>query len=472
MALVDIPINKGYFPLLPKQDGKVSGHAVEFKNLMLSKTGSNVDRPGRRTFATIGGYPVQGLFFYEPANRLVAVTQTDRKIWSIDSAGTVTEITGAAVLEGSSRPVFDEDGSYLAIAGGGEPKQWSGTGNTASLAGSPADTKFISYLDGYWLYPIPDDQEMRWAGPTLALRQSFSSSNFFQAEGLPDDIKAQKVLLRQLYLFGSKSTEIFQNFGDSSVPFRRSFFLEEGISAPHSVIKWDNTLFWLDSKRRFVRLEGNTPVQKSLAIQPILDAMETVDDCWGSPMKFGDFDLLMWVFPTEERCFVLDLANGEWYEWDGFEDGESQKMPIHSHAFSSTWNKHFVGDPDTGIIYELSLDFKSDGDQVLRRLRRTGQYTHGSNQRKRSRYYLVDVKRGVGTVGETEPRLLMRVNDDNQGWTDYVEVTLGYPGESAEPIRVDDLGGIYVKRELDILMTDEVELQLNSVQEDVEGMTS
>jgi hypothetical protein len=470
MAEMPIDISKGFASLLSKEENSKTPYASKFLNMLVTQSGANVDRPALSSFCDLGTFPANGLHYFPLANKVVAVTETNRKVWAISEDGSTEDITGADTLEGDSRPVFEEDGTYLAIAGGGAPKQWSGSGDTEALAGSPDDTKFISYLDGYWISHILDDQEFRFAGPTAVDRATWSSANFFQAESNPDQLLAQAVIQRQLFGFGTASIEIFQNTGDSSVPFRRSYVIDEGLGAAHSIVKADNSVFWFDAQRRFVRLEGNIPVQKSTAIQNILDGLETVDDCWGSFLKIDSFNLVMWAFPTEQRCFVLDLGNNEWYEWDGFENGESQQIPIHAHVFVKTWNKHLVSDPNSGLIYELSRDAKADGARVLRRLRRTGQYSHGTSQRKRSNYYLLDIKRGVGTNGEDEPTIQLRVNDDNQGWSQPVSVPLGYPGESQNPIRVTGLRGIYRKRELEWSITDDAACEVYGITEDVEVM--
>lgn len=470
MPLVPLDISKGLYENIDS-GGALPPYAPVLKNILVNEGGHNIDRPGLSTFTTIGSSPVIGQKYFKLAEKIVAVTE-DRQIFSINSTGTVAQISGTNNLGGTNRPVFEEDGTYLAIAGGGAPQRWPGSGNTELMPGSPENTNFISYLDGYWLSHLIGDQEIRWAGPTAATRATWNTADFFQAEGLPDTMVSQAVNLRQFFAFGETSVEIFQNYGDSSVPFRRSFFFDKGVAAPYSVVKADNTLFWLDSLRRFVRLESNTPTQKSGAIQKTIDRLSTVSDCWGANIKIDSYDLIAWTFPTEGRTFVLNILSGEWDEWDGFENGQSQIIPMHSYTFSDDWNSHFVGDPGTGVIYKLGFDYKTDASRNMRRLRRTGKVNHGTYSRKRSNYYLIDVKQGVGTNGQTEPTFQIRVNDDDNGWTDPVDVPLGFPGNEQEPIRVSELGGIYRTRQMEISFTGGSEFLLRGIQEDVEAMNS
>lgn len=467
MPIVPIPIASGSFENVDFFEHGDGGSAQIFKNLLINDAGSNIARPALQAFATIGESPVVGLKFF--ANKIVAVTE-ERKIYAIDQGGGVTEITGLA-LGGANRPVFASDGGKLAIAGGATPQEWSGSGNTAALDGSPQDCTFISYLDGYWILHLISDQELRWAGPTQALRDVWNSANFFSAEGLPDNILAQAVLLRELYVFGFDSTEIFFNYGDSSVPFKRTFFIDTGISAPYSVVQADNTLWWLDDKRRFVQMQGRTPVFMSTPFDRTIKAFNQVGDCWGETIDIGGNYLIAWTFPSEERTFVYDYKGKYWGEWDGYVGGLTARIPFNAYALAKPWNRHFVGDSSTGVVWELSRDSFADGSNHRRLLRRTGQLTFGSSKRKRMDYLLLNIKRGLGIPGGVEPLIEVRVNDDAQGWSDPIQVGLGFTGEIQEPIRID-CRGIFRSRQIEIQMTDPYEFVLHEVNAEVQEMSS
>lgn len=472
MPAVPIPINKGRNSNVDSFALGNSEYAEEFKNLLLDDAGANVDRPARTQFATISAFPVEGVAFFNDS--LVAVTSHDRKIWQIDSVGGVTDITGTA-LAGGSRPVFATDGTYLAIAGGGAPRRWDGSGDTELMPGSPESCSHISYLDGYWITHLLNDQEFRIAGPTSATRDTWDANSFFQAERYPDNLVSQAVLSRELYGFGSSSTEIFQNFGDSDTPFQPVFATDWGCLAPYSVVNFNNTLGWLaqtaQGDRQFVMLQGRTPVVISTAFDRELQALETVDDCWGVKIDIEGFHLVTWTFPTEKRTFTFQYNKGEWSEWDGFQDGSTNRFRMHSYCYAPAWNKHFIGDPINGTIWQLSRDNKADGSDVLRRLRRTGTYDHGTGKRKRNNSYEFNVKRGLGVAGGTEPKLIVRFKDDDKEWSEPREIFLGYSGNRASQYRLYRTG-IYRKRQIEISMTDAVEFNLAGITEDVDVLAS
>ena len=469
MPSVPIPINKGAFQNVDASELLNSANAAVLKNVFINDAGSNVDRPGRSLFATIGSFPVEALTFF--GGKLFAITSGDRKQWSISSVGVVTDVTGAA-LEGTGRPVFTDDGTNLAFAGGGEPRKWSGSGNTASLPGSPEDTKFISYLDGYWILHLLDDQEFRIAGPTAVTRDTWDSSDFFAAEKHPGNLFGQYVSLttNELYGFKARSTQIFQNFGDSVTPFQPTFTIPRGTEAGYSVVEADNTLFWFDSvERRFVQLNGRTPVDIGTPYDRVVKGFTTVTDCWAAKIDIDGFYLIVWTFPTEERSFAYDYKTKDWSEWEGYLNGASNRMRMHSYCYVKDWNKHFVGDPINGTIWELSRSYKSDGDDVMRRLRVTGAIDHGTANRKRNNHYDFYVKRGLGTSGGTEPVMQVRFKDDDQEWSEPRTIGLGFTGNRTAPYRLHRCG-VYRKRQIEISMTDPYEFQLVKLMEDVDDL--
>ena len=470
MAIVPIPINLGSMQNVDAFEHGNTGTAALLKNMLINDAGSNVARPGLQSFVDLGSSPVIGLYPF--GNFLVAVTD-DRKIYSITESGGKAEIQ-YATLGGSNRPVFAEDGTYLAIAGGTTPQRWAGTiatTATEAMPGSPPSCTHISYLDGYWILHLVSDQELRWAGPTSSARETWSSANFFQAEGFPDDIIASRVFNRTLFAFGKTSTETFYNYGDTGNPFKRTFVMDVGCSAPYSLVQADNTLWWLDHDRRFVKMSGQTPQIISTPYDRVLKRFGSVSDCFGNVINIDGFYLIVWHFPIEERTLVYDYKQNYWTEWDGYANGESSEIDLNSYCYSQLWNKHFVGSATDGTIYELSFDALLDGSAVKRLIRRTGYISHGNRNRKRSNYYLFDVKYGLGESGGTEPVMQIRVNDDNQGWSDPHLIGLGFEGDKQEPIVVN-MRGIYRKRQIEVQVTDAVDFVLNGIEEDVEMMRS
>ncbi len=467
MPSVVIQLNKGAFANVDDTELSNPENAILQKNILHTDSGAMIDRPGLSLLASVGGFPVIGMVRF--MDFVVAVTSR-RKVYSITEEYVVTDITGAADLDGDERPTFANDGTYLAIAGGGAPKRWSGTGDTELMPGSPVDSTHIVYSDGYWINFLLDDQELRLAGPTSTLRESWNTSDFVSAESLPDDLVALSVLQREVYAWGRESIETFQNFGDST-PFHPTFSIPDGTRSPFSIVQADNTHFYLNKEKRFMQVAGRTPSIISTPYDRVLQGLTTVDDCFGYRADVRGHYLIIWTFPTEERSFCFDYKTKDWGEWSGFDDGQETRFRGSSYAIVDSWNKHLIGDYRNGNIYELTFDAHSDGDYTRRCRRRSGYLDHGTSTRKKSQGYTLHIKRGVSGVSDAAAKLLVRFKDDDKGWSDWKEVSLGALGDFSPTVTLR-YPTIYRKRQIEFLMTDSAELCLSKLEENVEILAS
>lgn len=470
MPLAQIDISKGSYKGIDPISLR-NGFAAELKNQLIDDSGANVDRPALSSFVSLGSSPIIGLHYWEDQNKMVAVTE-NRQVWSITSAGVATKVSAANDLEGTDRPVFAEDGTYLAIAGGGEPDRWDGSGNTESMPGTPEDTNFVKYNDGYWLLLLKNDQEIRIAGPTSATRESWSSADFFQSESEPDIARCIEVSRDEVYVFGKRSLEIFQNLGDSSTPYQPVLTVSgQGTNSPYSIIKYSNgKIAWLDHNKRIMSLEGRTATHLSGPYDKLIQGFNTVSDCWSAHIEIDGHYLITFTFPTEQYTIVYDYVRGNWSEWDGFEAGESTRLRMNAHcqAFS---NKHYVGDYENGNIYLLSMANKSDTTNPLRRLRRTEYIDHGApSVRKRNIDYTFTVKRGLGSSGGVEPYVQLRFRDDGKDWSEPYLLGLGLQGDAFQQVSIRNTG-VYRTRQIEITMTEEVDFVLaNPIVENFEAL--
>lgn len=444
--------------------------AIASKNCVVTDSGALLDRPGLSSFGAIGSYSVDGIA--EFGNYLVAVT-ANRRVYSITSAGAVTDITGSVTLDGTSTPTFTTDGGELVICGGGEPKMWTGSGNTAALTGSPPDISHMVYIDGYYLGLVPADDAIQWAGPTNTLRQTWSAANFFEAEALPDNSAAIADNLGELFVFGSETTERYRDFGDSSVPFRRSAIpVDKGTRSPYSVVKADSTLAFLDSEGSFLQFQGSTPVNVGVPwVDRYVKRLSTITDCRGFRIDIDGSYQILWTFPTEGVGLIYDYKNKTWREWDGLENGVPARFRGACYLYHKAHNKHYVGDYRQGRVWQMSREFHADGDNPRKVLHTSGYIDFGTAKRKRNLYYDFHVKRGVGASGAREPRFEVSYRDDGGQWTDPQEITLGTIGDNRHVVRLHNQG-IYTKRQIAISMTDNAEFTLSRIDDEVEVLAS
>ena len=466
MPIVSIPIQGGPNQNVDRQELS-DGTAYKLENTLLSDSGANIGAPGFSSFADLGSVHGVSATIW---NDLLFVVGTDRRFYKITSAAVVTDITGTdGGLGGTTRPNFSNDGTYIAISGGGTPQRWDGTSTVANMPGSAPAADIVEYLDGYWL-AINSSGDIQWAGPSSAERDTWSAADFFQAEGLPDDPLTLAVNLRELFIFGEESTEIFQNYGDVSVPFRRVFFVERGIAAKRSVIKEGNTLWFLGNDRRVYYFEGRTPKVVSFSFDKEIQEMTTVSDCFGTRIQIDQFSLLIWTFPTEGKTFIVDAKSGKYLgEFSSFETGLKSRFRMNGYAYWPSLDKHYITDYLDSNIWELSRDYYAYGDNPRRCLRRTGPIDHGTGNKKRNVYYEFHIKRGVGNSSVSDPQFVVRFRDDDKGWSDEYLVSLGATGDESIVRRLHNTG-TYRRREIEIYCTDAVEFNLTKIMESVEPL--
>lgn len=474
MPLVPLPLTGGAFQNVDEFELSNPEKAAALENFVLNDAGSNVDRAGLKQFVSLGTSPVIGLAKF--AGVIVAVTN-DRKVFKITEAGSSDELSdgGGILLPGIARPSFASDGEFLAIAGGAAPIRWDGTSaDTVLLPGSPPTTDSIEFLDGFWILidrDVTDGQQMRFAGPTAASRLIWNAGDFFSAEAFPDKLVRLSVLVRELHGFGEDSLETFQNFGDPVVPFQRSFVIDRGLASRQSVVQADNTLWYLDDRRRFVFIQGRTPTVISNPFDRVIQNFTTVNDCFGSVLNIEGQYLIQWTFPTEARNFLFDYKRREYLgEWKGFLNGQEQRFRLNAHVKS--FNKHFVGDFFDGRIFTLSRDNKDDAGLIRKCVRRTGEIDHGTSTRKRSNFYRFTIKRGVGSLGDARnPVMEVRFKDDGKPFTAPIQVDLGKTGDVRNTVELRRTG-IYRRRQLEVSVTDPIEFVLLKVEENIDVLTS
>ena len=122
-------------------------------------------------------------------------------------------------------------------------------------------------LNEYLLFVHADSGRFGWSnvgdGTTL------DALDFATAESSPDNLEALIVTNGQVFLPGLDGSEIWTNVGgDETFARNGSAVIEAGTTAPYSVRRLDNSIFWVGSSEQtgqgvVFRLNGYTPVRIS-----------------------------------------------------------------------------------------------------------------------------------------------------------------------------------------------------------------
>lgn len=182
---------------------------------------------------------------------------------------------------------------------------------------------------------------------------------------------------RLLWVFGTNATQPYYDSGNFPFPYDviQGAKIEQGIAAPASPVKADNSIFWMGQDERgsgiFWRANGYTPQRVSThAMEYEWSTYPTIADLVTYSYQEQGHTVVVLHFSTAQKTWCLDLATNSWFQ-KGFWNPQPGNFTIH-RAFCHTFNfnLHLVGDPTTGAVYQQSSSILSDFGNVIRRVRR------------------------------------------------------------------------------------------------------
>lgn len=208
-----------------------------------------------------------------------------------------------------------------------------------------------AYLDGYIILPVANG---RYMITSVDDATSIDGLDEGTAESNPDPIVRAHELEREVYLFGSKSTEAHQNTGDADFPLTRSQTMEVGCAAADSVCAVDTPqgkgLAFVAHDHTVRMMLGYTPAVVStgeiedkiriLAEAGNIDTLRATGWSWG-----GRFFYALSA-PTWTR--VLDAKTGFWHERKSYGRDRWRIGKVTGFA-----GKLIAGDYATGQLYQM-----------------------------------------------------------------------------------------------------------------------
>ena len=352
--------------------------------------------PGLRLLATIGTGPIRGLWqfggfgYAVSGNTLYKITTA----WTATALGTIAN-TGPVSMS--------DNGTQLFVAANGPSYIYNSSTNVFAQITDPdfPGAVTVGYLDGYFVFNEPNSQKV-WV-TSLLDGSAIDPLDFASAEGSPDGLVSLTVSNREIWLFGTNSTEVWYDAGTADFPLQRiqGASNELGCTAAYSVAKMDNTVFWLgaDARGRGMVYRANGYVGQRISTHAVewhIQQYGNLSDAIGYTYQQDGHSFYVLIFPQANTTWVYDLATQAWHERAGWDNGEFTRH--RSNCQMAFNNEIVVGDFENGNIYAFDLDVYADNGAIQRWLRSWRALPPGQNTLLRTTHHSLqlDCETGVG----------------------------------------------------------------------------
>lgn len=330
-------------------------------------------------------------------------------LYSVTAAGVATSLGMIGTAVGPvSMAVNRADPQELAIADGASGWIYDTSNGLVEIADSDFGTPdTVTFQDGYFIFN--ESGTSQFFISALNDGTSYSATDFGDAEGSPDAVVAVVSNHRELWIFGTNTTEVWFNSGNADFPFERiaGGYLERGCAAPFSIAADDNTLFWLADDKTICRAAGYAPqIISTPAISDALEQMTDVSDAEAFFYTMSGHKFYVISFPTGRRTFVYDVSTRLWHERESF-----GARYWRASNYVNVYGRHLVGDAFQGRIGELDQDTFTEFGGVMQGIV-TSPPIHKDRFRLFHRRLEIDIESGVGTTSGGDPQMWIDWSDD------------------------------------------------------------
>ena len=400
-------------------------------------SGAMVPVHGATLFDTLANTgDIRGMLF-DPGDALLYVV-SDNDLYSVNSGATETARDVLATSSGRIEMALNPLSREILTVDGNTGYHYDIPTTTAtdiSDADFPDTATTVAYINGRFLVNDPTVAgKIWWSNLNDGLTWDGTDNGTAQSLETP----VQKILVdkNDIFLFGDYQTEVWYNSG-SNLVFERFEWIETGIAAPGTAVKFDNSIAWLSQNSRgqlqAVRIgEGYNPVVFSTPeLTRKWEAYGTVSDAFAYSYQFLGHEFYVLTFPTGNATWVYDAVTQEWHQRSGaFSGGEPTRELANAYAYT-TWSggTHIVGDYNvTGKLFAFDPDtYTFDSTNMERRL--TGPLINVDNEdRLRFSEVQIDVEEGVidaADSGNDRQLTLYYSKDGGHTYSSGVQLNIG-----------------------------------------------
>jgi hypothetical protein len=388
--------------------------------------------PGLKLFATAPGGPIRG-----------AITSTSGRAFVVSGDNFVEiKADGSVTNHGqmntqSGRVIVAENNTQIMVVDGLEG--WIFTKSTNAWA-EITDTDFpvpayVTFQDGYFI--VVEANTQKFFISALEDGTSWGALDFTTVESSPDNLVAALSNAGNLWTFGNRSIEVYQNTGAAAFPFERipGAIIQTGCEAPYTIQKFGGSIAWLGTDEQgqgIVWFAEGYQAQRisTAAIERKIASVSNFSQAWAFVYHEQGHLFYCLQIPGLQTTLCFDAQTQQWHE-RMFKNPESNAEELHrASCFLFFQKKNLVGDRVSGKVYEMSLDFyDDDGDELV--WRRVS--PHLQDEKRLIAYSSfeldLEVGRGLASGQGSDPQIFLRYSDDGgYTWSSELWRSMGKTG--------------------------------------------
>lgn len=361
----------------------------------------------------------------------------------------------------------------------------------------------VTYIDTYFIVNSPATNQYLWSNTYYQRNHDNTTTDYDPNEsqgywnalqmgqkmGRPDFISSLVDCTNMLWLFGSNSIEVHYDTGDyNNQLFARyeGAIIEVGCSAPYSVSRYANNVFWLGAdKSGTVGVFTNNGMQaqriSTRGIEQIIEFMPKSTDCVSFTYAQAGHVFYIMQFPTSNKTLVYDLVTQTWHERTYLDINDGTINMWNGMFCSFNWSKNLIGHSSYSSYFELSTTYyqndNPDGNGVnYIRCIKTSPIEFNVGLLNRFNSIQVMFKQGTGLsnntpefVGKDPEVQIAWSNDGGESFINERTAKIGQQGNFQHRARLTTLG-LSRNRVWRITITDPVEILLVGLIVDVTPM--
>jgi len=370
--------------------------------------------PGLGTFTTLGAGPIRGM--HDMAGVLFIVTGND--LYSVDSAGAGTLRGSAGTITGTGAVQMGSNlnGELVICNSSGTGWVWDGS-SLASISGIDSDfgddAGSVTFMDQYLVFSRLSSGQV--FASDLNNAKSYNALSFGTAEAADDNAIQVYAFQGNIWVFGTKTAEVWYNAGTSPFPFARipGAVLQVG-GVLNSVADIDDTLYWTSPDNIIYQSVGLQ--RRRISTEPIENRIAS----WTGHRAFAykQEGHAFYVLSANEGCVCYDAGTQLWHERQTY--GLSR---WRGTTYVNIYGKHLVGDVILGRVHEMSLGtYTENGNILQRRIITPPLHNDGRRVSMSEAQIVFDHGKGLTTGQGSDPQVILDWSDDggysygNQRW--------------------------------------------------------